>query len=308
MAFRLNPPEPVADELRRLADEALKSARDALRDSSPPPDTAIFAARKNLKKVRTIRDLIAADKGAHVGGASKMLRRINRRLSTLRDADALLEILKKLRRSNPRLFDEHTFARVRRRLAEDKRASLAATADAGAWDKVDRDLRALRRNAKRWQPKHRRFRALGEGLRAALRKGRTALARAQQTQRAGDFHEWRKRVKALWYGLRLIEDCSPEISRDVTTLQRAQRELGDDHNLEVLCQALSKDPAVCDVERLRHAVHRYQRALRRKAVAGAARIYGRVPDEYVRSVRRAWKSWQREQAKPQSARSRTKAA
>jgi hypothetical protein len=307
MAFRLKPREKVGDGLRRLAAKALQSARDDLRDSTPPPDTAIFAARKSLKKVRTIRDLIAADEGAHLGGANKRLRRINRRLSTLRDADALLEILKKLRRSNPRLFDEHTFARVRRRLADHKRASLAATAD-GAWDKVDRDLRALRRNAKRWQPKHRGFRALGDGLRVTLRKGRQALEQALRRERAGDFHEWRKYMKTLWYELRLIEAGGAEISRDVAALGRAQKELGDDHNLEVLCEALAKDPAACDVEALRHAVTRYQRALRRKAIAETAHIYSRVPDEYVREVRRAWKIWRRDHTNARVARSRTQAA
>jgi len=308
MAYRLKPRETIAHGLRRLARDELQSARDGLGGGSVPPDTAIFEARKSLKKVRTIRDLIAADEGAHLNRAKKMLRRVNRRLSTLRDADALLDILKKLRRSNPRLFDEHTFARVRRRLANHKRASMAAAADTGAWDSVDRDLRALRRNAKRWQPKHRRFRALGEGLRVTLRKGRQALERAQRRQRADDFHEWRKRVKALWYDLRLIEECSPEISRDVMALHRAQAELGDDHNLEVLCEELSMDPAVCDVERLRHAVHRYQRALRRKAVADAARIYSRLPDEYLRDVRYAWKIWQRGHMHARAARSRTKVA
>jgi hypothetical protein len=91
-------------------------------------------------------------------------------------------------------------------------------------------------------------------------------------------------------------------------LHRAQTELGDDHNLEVLCGELSTDPAVCDVERLRHAVTRYQRALRRKAVADTARIYSRLPDAYVRGVRRAWKSWRRGHMKARAARSRTKAA
>jgi hypothetical protein len=306
MAFRLKPRETIAHGLRRLVTGELKSARSELRESSPPPDTAVFAARKSLKKVRAIRDLIAADAGAHLRGSRKLLRGVNRRLSTLRDADALLDILKKLRRSNPRLFDEHTFARVRRRLVDHKRASMAAIDDARAWDRIDRDLRVLRRNARQWRPTHRGFRALGEGIRVTLRKGRQALERAQHEQRADDFHAWRKHVKALWYDLRLIEDCSPDVSRDVAALQRAQAELGDDHNLEVLCEELSKDRALCDLERLRHAVNRYQRALRRKAVAHTARIYGPLPDEYVQGVRHAWKVWQRGYEK--AARSQTKVA
>ena len=34
------------------------------------------------------------------------------------------------------------------------------------------------------------------------------MARARKGQRAADFHEWRKQIKALWYELRLVEGPS----------------------------------------------------------------------------------------------------
>ena len=67
------------------------------------------------------------------------------------------------------------------------------------------------------------------------------MARARKSQRAVDFHEWRKQIKALWYELRLVEGSGPRIRRDVTALHRAEAWLGNEHNVVVLCDELSKD-------------------------------------------------------------------
>ena len=67
------------------------------------------------------------------------------------------------------------------------------------------------------------------------------MARARKSQRAADYHEWRKQIKALWYELRLVEGSGPRIRRDVKALHRAEEWLGNDHNVVVLCDALSKE-------------------------------------------------------------------
>ena len=308
MAFRLKTQETVAHGLRRLARNHLQAARDELRKSRPPPGAAIHEARKSLKKVRAIRGLIEADEGSGVRRADKALRKVNRTLSELRDASAMLEIFKKLKKRNPHLFDEHTYARLRRHLTSHKHASMRSARGNRAWEKIDRDLRAIRREARRWRPKHRRFRALAPGLRATFRRGRKALARAKKRQRADDFHEWRKQVKALWYGLRLVQGCRPEVGRDVTALHRAERELGDDHNLVVLCEQLSQHASAADFEIFRRAADRFQRSLRRKAIADTQHIYNRSAKQYVRRVKRAWKAWQRRQDRVRLARPRPLAA
>src|SRR5262249_42623314 len=157
----------------------------------------------------------------------------------------MVEILEKLRGRNPRLFDEHTFARIRRHLASRKQAAMEDADESRAWRRVDRALRDLRCAAKRWRPADRGFRALAPGMRGVHRRGHRALARARKSGRAADFHEWRKALKALWYHLRLVEASAPAIRRDVQVLHRAETWLGDDHNLVVLCEELSKDASLC---------------------------------------------------------------
>jgi hypothetical protein len=298
MAFRLRPAESVSQGLRRLAAKELRSARDELRRTTPPRDVAILEARKSVKKVRAIVQLIKDDDGRLAGGL-KRLRTINRRLSELRDADAVVGILATLRSRNPRLFSEHTFARVRRHLLARKQAAMEAAERDGTWKKVGKELRKLRRAAKRWRPTHRGFAALAPGIRVSHQRGRKALARARKRHRASDFHEWRKQIKALWYELRLVEGRTQSIRRDVRALHLAATWLGDDHNVTVLCAELSKRPSICggpeDLVRLRLAADRYQRDLRKKSIHGAQRIYVRAPGDYQRGVKRAWKAWRRRQ-------------
>ena len=103
MAFRLKADKPVRRGLRRLAAKQFKDARDRLRGAGRPTDEAIHEARKSLKKARAIVQIIDADAGRHLGGTMKRLRAVNRTLSALRDADAILGIFDKLRTRTPQL-------------------------------------------------------------------------------------------------------------------------------------------------------------------------------------------------------------
>src|SRR5262245_7644819 len=155
MAYRLKRDESIAQGLRRVARKALKLAVEQLR-TEPPPDAAIHEARKSVKKARAVLRLIEADRGRGLAGSRKRLRTVNRALSRLRDADVMKEVLATLNRKNPRLFSEHTFARLQAQLKAHKEdATRTAVAD-GSLSVAARELRKLRRAAKRWKPAHRR--------------------------------------------------------------------------------------------------------------------------------------------------------
>jgi CHAD domain-containing protein len=294
MAFRLRPGESVAQELRRLVAGELRLARDELRRTNPPGDEAIHEARKAIKKVRAILGVIEADDGRGLGGSQKRLRKVNRALSRLRDADAMLVIATKLRDENPGLFSERGFARLRGRLSSHKQKSMKTAQKDGAWKRIDRRLRKLRRQAERWRPANRQFGALGPGIRLTHRLGRTHLTQAKRRQRATDFHEWRKHLKALWYQLRLLEGSSPVVRKDVRVLHEVETWLGEDHDVVVLCGELSTETSLCDLARLRQAADGYQCDRRRKAIAATAYLFAPSSSQYVRRIERAWQRWQRQ--------------
>lgn len=295
MPFRLQLSESVAEGLRRLAREELGSISTCLNGAMPPPDDAIHEIRRSLKKTRAILQVLKADNGRGLAKSAKRLHAINRRLSAVRDADVMLETLQTLRTKDPRILNERCFARVHRRLSSHRKSVMRAARRTGTWTRVRQTVRRIRQDSKHWKPNHRQFGSLAAGIRRSHQRGRTAMTRARKSQRAIDFHEWRKQIKALWYELRLVEGSSPRIRRDVKALHRAEEWLGNEHDAGVLCDELSKDmpqgESRIDLDRVRLAGDRYQCALRTKALATTKRIYARAPEQYADSVRRDWKKW-----------------
>jgi CHAD domain-containing protein len=295
MAYRLKGDESVAQGLRRVAKKELEGAVEQLGQSRPPSDDAIHEARKSVKKARAVLRLIEADRGGGLGGSRKRLRTVNRALSRLRDADVMKEVLATLNRKNPRLFSEHTFARLQAQLTAHKEDATRTAIANGSLKVAARELRKLRRAAKRWRPAHRRFAALGNGIEVTHRRGRRAMARAMKRQTGAEFHEWRKQIKALSYELRLIDCCSAALRKDTRALHHAETYLGDDHNVGVLCAYLSLTHSLVynpmELVRLRRAADRYQRSLRKKAVASVRAIYAVKPGVYRDRAKRWWKAW-----------------
>jgi hypothetical protein len=122
------------------------------------------------------------------------------------------------------------------------------------------------------------------------------MRRALKRQRPLDFHGWRKEIKVLWYGLRLVARSDSSVRRDVRALRRAETLLGDDHNLVVLCEELSSDLSGCrsiDIDRLRLIADREQCRLREKAVERVRYIYDRGSGTYARAIMRAWNASRR---------------
>ena len=294
MPFRLRPTESIADGLRRIAREELSSISTHLDGATPPRADAIHEIRKSVKKTRAILHVVGADNGRGLADSAKRLRAINRRLSALRDADVMLETWRTSRTRDPGILTPRCFARVQRRLSSHRSSVMKAALHKETWRRVGQSVRKIRQDARHWKPGHRQFGSLAASIRLAHKRGRTAMARARKSQRAADFHEWRKQIKVLWYELRLVEGSGPRIRRDVAALHRAEAWLGRDHDVVVLCDELSRDggqdDSRIDLDRIRLAGDRYQSALRTKALASTARIYARAPGEYATSVRREWKS------------------
>jgi CHAD domain-containing protein len=310
MAYRLRHDESVPHGLRRVARRELKRALEQLQ-ADPPSDAAIHEARKSVKKARAVLRLIEADRGEGLGGSRKRLRSVNRALSRLRDADVMKEALATLNEKNPRLFSEHTFARLQAQLSAHKDEAARAATATGSVKVAARELRKVRWTAKRWKPAHRRFAALGTGIKATHRRGRRAMARAIERQTGAEFHEWRKQIKLLWYELRLIDCCSATLRQDIRSLNKAETYLGDDHNFGVLCDYLSRTQSLVsnpmELVRLRRAAERYQRTLRKRAIACVRAIYGLKPGVYRDRVKRWWTEWLEAPESKQSAKRRAAA-
>ncbi len=259
MAYRLTPGAPLEGEVRRIAREELASAAEGLRrEKGAARDEAIHEARKSVKKVRALLRLVG---GGIARRENARLRAVARKLSELRDAAAMLEVLGSLDGGD-------ALAGVRRMLLERKRAS-----DRKALPAVRSSAAALGRIAartERWRLGGLSDKDIARGLKRTLRRGRRAMTRAARCAGDAEYHEWRKRVKDHWYHVRLL---GADADRE-KQLDELSEWLGDDHNLAVLRGLLAGDS---DAAAAVHLIARRQAELRERALALGEQLYAAKP-------------------------------
>ena len=205
MSYRLDLSEPIPDALRAVAVERLERAVKRLRDDhGEDPVEAVHGARKDLKKTRALLRLARPGLPPDVYRRENVeLRDIGRAMSAGRDADVMVETADAL---GERFGDQHPrrqFAALHRRLAANARRHRVPDADVGSADRRRFEARPER--------------VAGWPLGGQRREPRCAPARSAPTAPAGArwrpsredpsderLHEWRKRVKDLWYHQRLL--------------------------------------------------------------------------------------------------------
>src|SRR5690606_17705409 len=114
--------------------------------------------------------------------------------------------------------------------------ALAAAAD---------DLTRVRARAVDWSLPARGWSIIRPGLRTSYSDGRAAMRAAFAEPSPTAFHGWRKRVKDLWYHTLLLQNVWKGVqSACADTLEKLSDTLGEDHDLEVLREALAAYPAL----------------------------------------------------------------
>ena len=154
-------------------------------------------------------------------------------MSGTRDADVVAETVDLLAERFVGHVPEAFFTRIK--------APLAAAARGLA--RGHRSARARRGAARARHGGLDRSKALDEDAldRARCRRtyaeGRKAFARADAEPSADNLHEWRKRVKDLWYQQQLLEDSWPGVMKaQAKEAKKLSKLLGDDHDLTVLAE------------------------------------------------------------------------
>ena len=293
MALALKPRKPLKRELRRIARKELDDAANRLLRLDRTADD-VHEARKSVKKVEAVADLIERI-GGHVSKDDLKALRTNRRtLSGLRDADAAIQTFERLLSRFPDRISSRRSLTLHRRL-EDRQAELIPTMQSvtGSLARAGRTLESLRRPAKRWAPSV-TVSELPDGLKRSYRACLETMERATDTGRADDFHAWRKAVKNLWYQLRLVERLVSGMTKQVAEFRELETALGDEHNLAVFRMRLTRDRTLNGkqkwVEDIAALTAALEDELRRAALVLGQRLLESSPREFARDLKRRRRS------------------
>ena len=284
--FRLDPDEPVGAGIERIADGQLELAIGLLDGRRGAEPDAIHDARKALKRLRAVLRLGRIWLGpARFHQENTILRDAGRSLSGIRDAQVLLETLDELRSEDA--LPGETWSRFRDRLDSESRALEQSAHNGDGRTNVVVALAGVRERVEVW-PAPEDEEALTEGLERVYGKARRARRRAQRHPTPENLHELRKRTKDVWHAGQLLSPVAP---KRISNLRRRAHKLGDvlgsEHDLTVLLERAERTPeafAPGELELLRRHADRRRQALRRDALARAAKLYRRKPRKLARRL------------------------
>jgi hypothetical protein len=291
MVSALNPRRPIRRGLQHLV---RKTLRRASADLQHEPERAVHEIRKRVKQVRAIVKLLQQTEAGSLDKDARRLRAAGQRLSILRDTDAVIATFDHLRMRFPTRLPEHTYAIVRRQLV---RAKARIMRDARADESlahVAHTLHAVCRSVKRWRLPAIEVLQWPALLKEGYRASRTAMRRAHEEMSPSVLHRWRKRVKTLWYQLRVAELLAPGLRHEMRRFNQLQTWLGEDHDLSVMQETIAGDiwlhrmPA--DVRALAAMSSAVQTAIRRKSFTLGERLLAERPKAFARRLRRAFSS------------------
>ena len=300
MAYRLDSRETLSDGIHRIVVEQLADAEDGLRTArGEERDKAVHEARKAAKKSRAVLRLVRDEIGSKTySRENDALRDAARRLSAPRDATVLVEAVDRLGQQFP--LARRSLAPLSAELSERRQQVTARLLDGeDATATTARELAEIRGRVEAMKIDTDRFSALEGGLNRTYSRGREGFADARRKPTDEWLHEWRKRVKDLWYHARVLKPIWPgPMGELVDATDRLGDLLGEDHDLAVLADTirdlLSEDLDAGAGETLLTLAGNRRAELRKEIWPLGRRVYADKPKAFVRRTKVLYRAWREE--------------
>jgi CHAD domain-containing protein len=260
---------------------------------SKPADQAklVHDTRKAIKRMRALARLLRGVIGEReFQSVNSRLRDTARRLAPSRDSAVRLSTLLRLIALHPKALALEGIERLRAQLEAELTQANPPVCD----PRMLSDIAEMRRELSHWNVLDHDLGALTPGLRRIYGEGHRRYARAKRKNaRPQDRHDWRKRVKALYYTLDMLGGESAKGTHGVTRrTERLGETLGEEHDLWVLSVYVEEHPqALAQSDRsqkvLLKLISKRRKRLGKRALADGAQIYADPPDKFTRRITHA---------------------
>jgi CHAD domain-containing protein len=298
--YRLQRGEDVFDGIRRIAAGRAESAIDHLRGKRDEPfATSVHEARKDLKKLRSVLRLVRAPLGDEVYRRENIrFRNAGRMLSGPRDARVKLDTLAALEERFGDSFPDRELTPLATALERERQELTDRSAGDNGGGSVATAARQIEDGhdaISDWKLDGDGFDLIADGLKRSYRRGRNRFADTQALAGPETVHEWRKRVKDLWYHLRLVRDARPsKLGKAADEAHDLSDLLGDHHDLTVLREDAMQRAGLFDGDVLIDfvmLVEQRQRELVDSATSLAKSVYADKPKKFVSRIEGYWADW-----------------
>jgi CHAD domain-containing protein len=288
MGFRLKLREPLPDGLKRVFREEIDSALRLCRHPAKERGVTVHEVRKHLKKLRAAMRLAVGEVGKNQHKyEDRCVREIGRLVSDLRDAQVRLQTLIQLRDEAAKKSEENPFPRIEELLSLE-RESFSAAFDGWQKQAIPKLERAEERLSK-WPLERIIWKQICGAVEKIYKRGQRGLAKTIKKPVPENFHAWRKRVKDLWYQLRILQPLNrivlDEMAHDADVLGEL---LGREHDFDFLMARLEKesgdDTLRDELAGLQKLIRKRGRRLCRDALELGRRFYAEPPKAFAKRI------------------------
>jgi CHAD domain-containing protein len=287
MGFRLKLREPLPDGLKRVFREQIESALDLCRHPAKQRGVTVHEVRKHLKKLRAAMRLATPEVGKNRHTREdRCVRKIGRLVSDLRDAQVRLQTLIQLRDETAK-SGEKRFAHIEELLSLERESFSAAFA---GWQKqAIPQLERLEARLLKWPLDDLTWKQVCGAVAKIYKRGQRGLSKTINDPEPENFHAWRKRVKDLWYQLRILQPLNrvvlTEMAHDAEVLGEL---LGLEHDLDFLWVRLEKegnDETLRDeLAKLEKLIRKRGKRLRTNALELGRRFYAEPAKAFAKRI------------------------
>ena len=285
MAFRLAEKEVLEDGIRRIAIEQLDKIFLTI-DNEKDRNEAVHDVRKRFKKLRAVVRLIRAELGEDsYKTLNTEFRDLAREIAPVRDSYVLLETLDLLK------GEEELVESVKERLKEKHSHKKDEILKKEKKLFVIKDqINRFEPSVSEWEVSTNNFSSIKPGIKKVYKRGKRALKILESGKAtSADYHDFRKRVKYLWYQIRILRNSWNRALKPVSKeLHKLSDILGDDHDLFVLSENLKELDSLTNEEysRLNKLIISKRKKFQKKSIKLGGLLFTEKPGSFVNRMKR----------------------
>jgi len=237
MSYRLENNEILSFGLKRIVLELIDNSVFHCAKGNGSFNEDVHVTRKNFKKTRTVLRMIKSSIGTEkFKRENSFYAESGRTLSDLRDSTVLIYTFDKLIKKSKLKKSDFDFSVFRNFLIEkNKNISASKHKKSEVINSLSTDLIMARSKVFDWAISGDSFKIVKKDLRRIYEQGQIQMYAVLNEAIKLNVHEWRKRVKDLWYSMRILSNVWPEIMNPLVNLLRKLSDtLGDTNDLYLL--------------------------------------------------------------------------
>lgn len=300
MAYRFTSDSTVESNVHQILDEQLSEALRQLTDNfSENPAEVVHDTRKRLKKGRSLLRLVrkSMDKATYKH-EKNILRDIGRLLAPARDGAAFQETLDVLLKRYELTLDVDAFTDLQESLATLYQVRLQSLTERDQPVKsIIADLKDSKSRLLHLSLEKTGWGAIGQNLHRVYRQGCERMQAAYEEDSDRAFHEWRKRVKDLWYDTRLLKKLWPPVMDTFASeAHQLSSILGEAQDIAELRHFLLNHPEEVKLKAVLKKVlmplmDHSQYKLHQQAAGLGHRLYAEDSQSFTHRIECYWQQW-----------------